>query len=202
MQENQNLENKTTDAEVAESNGQAENLAEPVADSPTLAEVEENAEIVEPTTEPPMIETAESEQKQSQPAELQDQKVEEILQAENLSPVEIQEVENAKAQTPDQEIPAQPQTKIVEQIVYKTDPNFIQKLLIKARAKIQERKRKKLDKIMSLFETKSQIKSENVRKLLFIKKRTATNYLNQLEKEQRIIQIGKKGNEVFYVKKL
>ncbi|MCK4386885.1 MAG: hypothetical protein KAV41_02265 [Candidatus Pacebacteria bacterium] len=136
----------------------------------------------------------------------QNQKVEEIPQAENLSPVEIQEVESASAEISKIEpsfvkTMEDEQIKTVEKIIYKTDPNFVQKLLIKARAKIQERKRKKLDKIMTLFETKTQIRNKDVRKSLFVKKRTATNYLNQLEKEQRIIQMGKKGNEVFYVKK-
>ena len=79
--------------------------------------------------------------------------------------------------------------------------DFIQNLLIKARAKIQERKRKKLDKIMALFVTKQQIANKDVRKLLHARKRTATNYLNILEREQKIIQVGKKGKGVSYIKK-
>ena len=61
---------------------------------------------------------------------------------------------------------ADKQPQIQEKIIYKTDPNIIQKLLNKARAKIQERKRKKLDKIMTLFETKSQITNKDIQKLL------------------------------------
>jgi len=97
--------------------------------------------------------------------------------------------------------PEPPQPQIQEKIVYKTDPNIVQKLLIKARAKIQERKQKKLDKIMTLFEAKPQIRSKDVQKLLFAKKRTVTNYLDQLEREQKITQVGEKGKGVLYIKK-
>jgi len=71
-------------------------------------------------------------------------------------------------------------------------------LLIRARAKIQERKRKKMDKIMALFEAKQRITNKDIRKLLHARKRTATNYLNILEQERRIIQVGKKGRGVRY----
>jgi hypothetical protein len=49
------------------------------------------------------------------------------------------------------------QIQTVEKIIYQTPPNLIQNLSTKARAKIQERKRKKLDKIMGLFELNSEI---------------------------------------------
>ena len=166
----------------------------------------------------------------------QEQKVEEIPQAENLPPVEIPKVESASAEiskvepaiasssaeatkdrkaTEDkqtQEISSQPEIKMVEKIIYKTDPlivadtptgtaNFVQKLLIKARAKIQERKRKKLDKIMSLFETKTELSNSDVRKLLRTARRSAVRYLDILEKEQKITQIGNIGKGVRYTKK-
>jgi len=134
-----------------------------------------------------------------------EQKKEEISQIKTEVVKSVEQVPEQKVEQKqpiqNQETPAKVEIKTVEKIIYKTDPNLIQNLLNKARAKIQERKRKKLDKIMVFFETKSQIRSRDVRKSLFVKKRTATNYLNQLEKEQRIIQIGKKGNEVFYIKK-
>lgn len=237
--ENQNLENKITEenpvsvlpelevvepvaevAEVAENDGQTENLAveknEEVLGEDFLAEPKnplvEKSEVVENVAEEKIeneqveeILQTETEAMKSAEQE-QEQKVEEIPQAENLPPVEIPKVESASAEISKIEpsfvkTMEDEQIKTVEKIIYKTDPNFVQKLLIKARAKIQERKRKKLDKIMTLFETKTQIRNKDVRKSLFVKKRTATNYLNQLEKEQRIIQMGKKGNEVFYVKK-
>jgi hypothetical protein len=99
------------------------------------------------------------------------------------------------------ETPTQPESTPQPQIIYKTDPNIIQKLLTKARAKIQERKRKKLDKIMTLFNTKSQITNKDIQKLLRTTKRSSTRYLDLLEQEQKITQIGKTGKAVFYIKK-
>ncbi|HEC33044.1 MAG TPA: hypothetical protein ENI63_02165 [Candidatus Kaiserbacteria bacterium] len=94
--------------------------------------------------------------------------------------------------------PPQPQTK--ERIIYKTDPNIVQKLLIKARAKIQERKQKKLDKIMILFETKSQVTNRDVRKLLRTSRVSAFRYFDILESQNRIKQVGNTGKSVFYTK--
>ena len=118
-----------------------------------------------------------------------------------------QEITPPLAETSKEEVKATPQPqaatqiKTVEKIVYKTDPNIIQKLLNKARAKIQERKRKRLDKIMALFETKSQITNQDVQKLLRTTKRTARRYFDQLEQEQKITQVGKVGRNVLYIKK-
>lgn len=85
--------------------------------------------------------------------------------------------------------------------------DFIQKLLIKARAKIQERKRKKLDKIMALFESNPEnlpsgrrIANKDIQKLLRISDTTATRYLDILERENKIKQVGKTGKAVFYTK--
>ncbi|MBL7045100.1 MAG: hypothetical protein ISR98_00665 [Parcubacteria group bacterium] len=94
-----------------------------------------------------------------------------------------------------------PQTQTVEKIIYKSDPNIIINLLNKARAKIQERKRNKLNKVMTLFETKSQITNQDVQKLLRTTKRTTRRYFDQLEKEQKITQVGKVGRSVLYIKK-
>lgn len=78
--------------------------------------------------------------------------------------------------------------------------DFIQKLLIKARAKIQERKQKKLDKIMILFEVSPQITNKDIQKLLRVSSATATRYLDILESENRIKQVGSTGKSVFYTK--
>jgi hypothetical protein len=118
-----------------------------------------------------------------------------------------QEITPPIVETPKEEVETNPQSqstlqiKTVEKIIYKTDPNFIQKLLNKARAKIQERRRKKLDKIMMLFNTNTQITNDDVQKLLRTTKRTATRYFDLLEQEQKITQIGKTGKAVFYTKK-
>jgi len=99
-----------------------------------------------------------------------------------------------------QSVEPQTQPQIQTQIVYKTVPDIIQKLLIKARAKIQERKQKKLDKIMTLFEAKSQITNKDTQKLLRTSRVSAFRYLNMLEKQNKIKQVGNTGKSVFYTK--
>src|SRR3989338_5066629 len=69
-----------------------------------------------------------------------------------------------------------------------------------ARAKIQETKRKKLDKIMAKLSENGQITNDEVEKLLHISDATATRYLQSLEKENRIKQTGATGKAVFYEK--
>lgn len=59
-------------------------------------------------------------------------------------------------------------------------------LLIKAREMIQFRKRKKLEKIMSLFLKQSSITNDEVQKLVYVSDATATRYLQQLEQEGKI----------------
>ncbi|MEK7157439.1 MAG: winged helix-turn-helix transcriptional regulator, partial [Patescibacteria group bacterium] len=64
----------------------------------------------------------------------------------------------------------------------------------------QDRKRKKRDKIMEAFTKKNQITNDEVEKLLHVSDATATRYLSALEKEGKIIQVGKKGKGVLYIK--
>jgi hypothetical protein len=71
-------------------------------------------------------------------------------------------------------------------------------LLVMARNAIQFRKRKKLDKIMSLFLENSKITNDEVEKLLHVSDATATRYLSQLEKEGKVKQNGKTGKGVSY----
>lgn len=74
----------------------------------------------------------------------------------------------------------------------------IRQLLEMARNAIQFRKRKKLNKVMSLFLEKSKITNDEVEKLLHVSDATATRYLSQLEKEGKIKQSGKTGKGVSY----
>ena len=71
-------------------------------------------------------------------------------------------------------------------------------LLVLARNAIQFRKRKKLDRVMSLFLEKSKITNDEVEKFLHVSDATATRYLSQLEKEGKIQQSGKTGKGVSY----
>ena len=80
------------------------------------------------------------------------------------------------------------------------NPSFLRRLLVKAQESIQFRKRKKLDKIMSMFEIKSKITNDEVEKLLHVSDATATRYLTILKQENKIKQEGKTGKAVFYSK--
>jgi hypothetical protein len=78
--------------------------------------------------------------------------------------------------------------------------NSIRELLEKAKNAIQFRKRKKLDRVMSLFLKQSKITNDEVEKFLHVSDATATRYLSQLKKENKIKQTGKTGHSVFYSK--
>ena len=73
-------------------------------------------------------------------------------------------------------------------------------LLVKARAMIQGRKRKKLEKILEVVNAKGKITNDEVEKLLHVSDATATRYLSALEKEGKIKQVGKTGTGVVYTK--
>lgn len=73
-------------------------------------------------------------------------------------------------------------------------------LLVRARAVVQSSKQKKLDKILVLLDTKKNIGNDDVEKLLRVSDATATRYLSQLEKEGKVIQVGKTGKSVRYVR--
>ena len=79
-------------------------------------------------------------------------------------------------------------------------PNLVRQLLSKARESIQLRKRKKIDHIMSLFAKRTNITNNQVADFLHVSDATATRYLEQLEKEGKIKQVGKTGKGVKYEK--
>ena len=90
------------------------------------------------------------------------------------------------------------QPKIIPVII--PSKNLARELLVKARSAIQSRKRKKLDKIMTLFAKQTKITNDEVEKFMHVSDATATRYLNTLEKENKIKQTGKTGKSVFYSK--
>jgi len=67
---------------------------------------------------------------------------------------------------------------------------FIRSLLIKAQAKIQFNKQKKLEKIMVLAQKKKIIANEDVQKLLYVSDATATRYLVKLVAQGRLVRAG------------
>jgi len=128
----------------------------------------------------------------------------------------VKTVETPTAQIPPNEpIPVQPEPIVPTPAPTVTQPepqppasapvilapvHAIRDLLMKARVSIQDRKRKKRDKIMEAFTKKNQITNDDVEKLLHVSDATATRYLSALEKEGKIIQVGKQGKGVLYIK--
>jgi hypothetical protein len=144
------------------------------------------------------------------PTEIESEPVAETIQTE-IKPVETEilpetipepevkpEISETKPE-PNQGTKSEPeQSKPIPIII--PSKSLARELLIKARNMIQFRKRKKLDKIMTLFLKKSKITNDEVEKFLHVSDATATRYLNTLEKENKIKQTGKTGKSVFYSK--
>ncbi|MDD5068638.1 MAG: winged helix-turn-helix transcriptional regulator [Candidatus Pacebacteria bacterium] len=73
-------------------------------------------------------------------------------------------------------------------------------MLLRARARIQERKGKKLNKILDELTKKGKISNDQVQKLLYVSDATATRYLSALESQGKIKQFGRTGKYTFYTK--
>lgn len=112
---------------------------------------------------------------------------------------------------PELEIPEQPETTTIQ-----TNPppapqpqppqpqavsaRSVGGLLIKARATIQTRKHKKLDRIMAEAEAHGKITNDEVQALLHVGDTTATRYLAALVKEGKLKRVGTTGKAVRYEK--
>ena len=81
-----------------------------------------------------------------------------------------------------------------------TSKNPVREVLVKAQLAIQNKKRKKLDSILTLFAKRTTVTNDEVEKFLHVSDATATRYLSQLEKEGKIKQNGKTGKGVSYSK--
>lgn len=117
----------------------------------------------------------------------------------------ISELEQApeplKAQTSTNEPLTETGVKPVEVKISQPSRKNMSELLAKEHLAIQNRKRKKLDRILDLFAKQTKITNDEVEKLLHISDATATRYLSQLEKEGKIQKnekSGKKGKWVSY----
>ena len=127
---------------------------------------------------------------------------------ENQAPVsEVQENAPEPAGLPDGHVSDEPEpgtAQILGNEPLVSNPqakrSFARELLVKARNAIQSRKRKKLDKVMTLFLKNPKITNDEVEKLLHVSDATAARFLSQLEKENQIRQVGKTGHAVWYEK--
>lgn len=168
------------------SDGLASTPTEPL--SPTSSEPTA-APAVEPTSEPTPEAVAPSE-----PAEPVSETVPEAVAAEPLSEPEIPEPEPVPRRQ-EAASAAQPASAPLN-----TSPQAARELLVKARAKIQTKKQQKLEKIMTLFDTKEKITNDDVEKLLHVSDATALRYLKELVKQGKIKRIGTTGAGVEYTK--
>ena len=142
----------------------------------------------------------------STPTEAKNEEKTEEKQAQNepspepvSEPVEVPEPRTA--QIPVNEPLEKPETSRNEQakpVRESSKSSLARQLLITARNAIQFRKRKKLDRVMSLFLKQSKITNDEVEKFLHVSDATATRYLSILEKEGKIKQNGKTGHMVSY----
>ena len=94
--------------------------------------------------------------------------------------------------------PAQQKAEATPPPVMQTSRNKVLELLDKAKLAIQFRKRKKLDRIMEMFAKQTKVTNDEVEKFLHVSDATAERYLNILEKENKIKQVGKTGKAVSY----
>ena len=67
--------------------------------------------------------------------------------------------------------------------------------------KRSKRKGERKQKILDFIEEKGRITNNDVEELVGVSDATATNYLEELEREGEIVQQGKTGRSVFYTKK-
>lgn len=117
-------------------------------------------------------------------------------------PANVSQTPNTTNQEPTPPVPIiTPSISRLDRIAesFKANMARAKELLNKARIAVQVGKNKKKEKIMTLFLKKKKIKNKDVRDLLHIADPTATNYLNILVKEGRVVRVGK-NKGVYYTK--
>lgn len=174
-------------------------------ETPSEPEVEPVIEAI--PTETKSIET----EIQSEPEVKAEPKIQEvkpeIIEPIQTEPKPVEQIPEVKPE-PVSESKPKPELKqpepipeiIPAMVVIPKSKTLARELLVKARNMIQFRKRKKLDKIMTLFAKQTKITNDEVEKFIHVSDATTTRYLNTLEKENKIKQNGKIGKSVFYSK--
>jgi hypothetical protein len=106
-----------------------------------------------------------------------------VKEAENEVSAGIVSVQSAPT-------PLTPQAPQLQPSAQFDQAGFVHGLLIKAQAKIQFNKQKKLDKIIVLAQKKKIITNDDVQKLLYVSDATATRYLVKLVQQGRLARAG------------
>ena len=86
-----------------------------------------------------------------------------------------------------------PQTSVAPQsqsLAQQDQHSFIHALLLKAQAKIQFNKQKKLEKIIQFAQKKNIVANEDIQMLLHVSSATATRYLVKLVQQDRLARVG------------
>jgi hypothetical protein len=114
----------------------------------------------------------------------------EVPEAPNMAPIS-EPIQPAPVQfTPSAPATPTPQAPQTQSPAQQDQTGFIHSLLIKAQAKIQSNKQKKLDKIILFAQKKKIIVNEDVQKLLHVSSATATRYLVKLVQQGRLARVG------------
>ena len=167
---------------------------------------EENPSPTSPqdSTEPALENTRVSEPPEAtqEPQKAQGSDFEPKVESEPLAEIDQNEPKPESSPEPENEPKKAPEPRTAQIPVNEplTQPkqSLARELLIKARNAIQFRKRKKLDRVMSMFLKQSKITNDEVEKFLHVSDATATRYLSELEKEGKIKQNGRTGKGVSY----
>lgn len=99
-----------------------------------------------------------------------------------------EQVSEREAQIPPPAAPSQQENPVPAQT---GAVSAITNLLLKARERIQFRKRKKLEKVLALAQSRKQITNNDVEQALRVSDKTVERYLNQLIKEGKLRRTGK-----------
>jgi hypothetical protein len=102
-----------------------------------------------------------------------------------IEAVSTSPVQPVSAPAPQTSVASQPQS-----LAQQDQTGFIRSLLIKAQAKIQFNKQKKLEKLIQLSQKKKIITNDDVQKLLYVSDATATRYLVKLVEQGRLARAG------------
>ena len=172
---------------VSEENSIPVSFQEPAVDAPippsTSEQVEIPPEVPESPREAESAITVNNDNEQISTSEAQNPEPEQTAQIDNSA------VKEALSEAP------KPETAQMG----RNEP-LGREVLVKAREAIQNKKRKKLDSILTLFTKQTEITNDEVEKFLHVSDATATRYLSILEKDGKIKQSGRTGRSVSYSK--
>ena len=150
---------------------------------------------------PPVVPESPTEAESAVPVNSDNEQINPV-ESENLAPKQTAQIDNSsenEASTPASK-PETAQMGRNEPFDLAHDKPLGREVLVKAREVIQNKKRKKLDSILTLFTKQTKITNDEVEKLLHVSDATATRYLSILEQGGKIKQEGRTGRNVSYSK--